>query len=235
MAKFDFLRDQLYQYQALDFHQDPVLAQRLKDVQLWQKQRMQTTHNDFFNQPLHRPMAAYFLNRLYGANDFDELALQIHRMIDNAAIVEKIIPMSALKTGDAAVELASLSIQLDELIAKYLLTKYPADYPLNDEIMRVAYLDCNQAEPRQHQMDLLEILGEKLDMYVRSKMVRTAFKLAKGLVVRYRVEAIYNFIDEGFKAMEPLNSAKSFVQVFIAKEREIIHAVHTGHPQPFNL
>lgn len=235
MSKFQFLQQQLDQYNALAHHHDPVLAQRLQDVQVWQKQRMQNTHQAFFAQPNHQLMTAYFLNRLYGAEDFAILSTQIRRLINNAGIVEKIIPSSALKTGDAGVELARLSIQLDEEIAQYLLTTHPTDYPLNDEVMRVAYLACDQAQARHHQMDLLEILGEKLDLYVRSRVVKTAFKLAKGTAKRYRVDPIYDFIDEGFKAMEPLESAKEFVATFTSKEREIIDAVHHGHPRPFEL
>ena len=235
MSKFNFLQQQLDLYDALESHHNPVLAQRLADVQAWQKQRMQKTHAEFFAQPQHELMAAYFLNRLYGAEDFDILSTQIRRLTHNAGIVEKVIPASALQTGDAGVELACLAIQLDEDIAKYLLVQHPADYPLNDEVMRLAYLACGQATARQHQMDLLDILGEKLDLYVRSRMIKMAFKLAKGAAQRYRIEPIYDFIDEGFKAMEPLSSAKSFVSTFTNKERQMIEAVHTGHPRPFEL
>lgn len=235
MSKFSFLQQQLDLYDALESHKNPVLAQRLADVQAWQKQRMQKTHVEFFAQPNHQLMTAYFLNRLYGAEDFDILSRQIRRLTNNAGIVEKVIPSSALKTGDTGVELARLAIQLDEEIAKYLLEQHPADYPLNDEVMRLAYLACDQASARHHQMDLLEVLGEKLDLYVRSRIVKTAFKLAKGTAKRYRIDPVYDFIDDGFKAMEPLNSAKNFVQVFTSKERQIIEAVHTEHPRPFEL
>lgn len=235
MSKFDFLQQQLDQYEALDHHQDPVLAKRLAEVQTWQKQRMQKTHATFFAKPEHLLMTKYFMDRLYGAADFNVLAFQIRRLIKNTKIVEKIIPANALKTGDAGVELARLSIELDEQVARLLLEKYPADQELTDEIMRQAYLELDQANDRLHQMELLELLGEKLDLYVRSRMVKAAFKMSKSLAYRYKVDPIYEFIDEGFKAMEPLDSAKSFVSVFTSKEREIIHAVHEGHPYPFQL
>ena len=235
MSKFEFLQQQLDEYEALEHHQNPVLAKRLGEVQLWQKARMQNSHADFFAIPEHHLMTSYFMNRLYGADDFKELSFQIRRLIKNAKIVEKIIPANALKTGDAGVELARLSIQLDENIARYLLNKYPENQALTDEIMCEAYLAEDQAQDRLHQMELLELLGGKLDLYVRSRMVKTAFRMSKGLAQRYKVDPIYDFIDEGFKAMEPLESAKKFVDVFTAKERTIIQAVHSGHPAPFTL
>lgn len=235
MSKFEFLQQQLDQYEALEHHENPVLAKRLAEVQIWQKQRMQNTHAAFFSVPEHQLMTQYFMDRLYGADDFKTLSFQIRRLIKNAKIVEKIIPANALKTGDAGVELARLSIQLDEDVARYLLENYPENQPLTDEIMCQAYLAKDQATDRLHQMELLELLGGKLDMYVRSRMVKTAFKMSKGLAYRYKVDPIYEFIDEGFKAMEPLESAEKFVDVFTTKEREIIQAVHNGHPQPFTL
>ena len=235
MSKFDFLQQQLSDYQNLQYHQDQQLADKLQQVQVWQKDRMQRTHADFFAKEEHQPMAHYFLNRLYGADDFDELARQIDRFIRNAHKVEKFIPKSALHTGDAGVELAVLAIQLDEQVAKYLLENYPANTPLDDEMMRLAYLAVDQAEPRLHQMQLLETLGEKLDKYVRSTMVKTAFKLSKGVAYRHEANTIYDFIDDGFKAMAPLDSAQDFIATFTTKEKQIIDAVHTGHPKPFTL
>ena len=235
MSKFQFLQQQLDQYNALAHHHDPVLAQRLQDVQIWQKQRMQNTHQAFFAEPNHQLMTAYFLNRLYGAEDFEILSNQIRRLINNAGIVEKIIPYSALKTGDAGVELAILAIQLDEQVAKYLLENYPTDTPLDDEMVRRAYLAVDQYAPRLHQMELLELLGTKLDKYVRSTMVKTAFKLSKGIAYRYEANTIYDFIDDGFKAMAPLGSAQDFIATFTSKEKQIIDAVHSGHPTPFQL
>lgn len=235
MSKFEFLGQQLDQFESLENHHNPILAVRLLDVQLWQKQRMQKTHADFFAIPQHQLMTDYFLNRLYGAADFKELSIQIRRLVKHAQIVEKIIPASALKTGDAGVELAVLSIKLDEQVAQYLLQHYASNAPIHDEMMRLAYIAVDQADARLHQMQLLEILGEKLDLYVRSRMVKTAFKLSKGMAYRYKVDPIYEFIEEGFTAMTPLKSAKEFVAVFTTKEKEIINAVHYGHPRPFEL
>lgn len=46
LAAFDEL---LQQYKTFNYHDNPVLAQRLQDVQTWLKERMKETHHDFFN------------------------------------------------------------------------------------------------------------------------------------------------------------------------------------------
>ena len=48
LAAFDEL---LQQYKTFNYHDNPVLAQRLQDVQTWLKERMKETHHDFFNLP----------------------------------------------------------------------------------------------------------------------------------------------------------------------------------------
>ncbi|XID74574.1 hypothetical protein ACF3NA_08595 [Alkanindiges sp. WGS2144] len=233
MAKFDALQQQLVNFYNLEFHQNPTLAKRLNDVQTWQKERMKKTHREFFAVPEHHLMTQYFLNRLYGGPDFDVLAQQISRLIDHAGIVEKIIPDSAIRTGFAGVELAVLAVKLDQDLAIDLLNTYAPDMLLTDEIMRQAYLKLDQQAARLHQMDLLEELGIGLDKYVRSRLVKTAFKMSKGLAYKYKVAPIYDFIEEGFAAMQPLESAETFVKVFTTGERQIIARVHAGEPYPF--
>lgn len=233
MSKFDPLQQQLNVFHDLAFHQDARLAKRLAEVQAWQKQRMVKTHADFFAVPEHYLMSQYFLNRLYGGPDFDVLAQQIARLVKHAGVVEKLIPDSAIRTGFSGVELAVLAIRLDQELAIDLLNTYAADMPLTDEIMRLTYLKLDQRDDRLHQMALLDELGISLDKYVRSRMVRAAFKMSKGLATKYKVVPIYEFAAEGFEAMKPLASAEVFVNTFTAKERDIVANVHSGNTYPF--
>jgi hypothetical protein len=233
MSKFVFLLQQLDAYEAMEQHHNTLLAQRFMQVQQWQKNRVRKTHQLLFAEPKHQPIVQYFLSRLYGVSDFKQLAYQLRRIANHAHVVERVIPANALKTGELAVQLAHLSLKLDEEVASYLLQNYAANHPLNDDIMRQAYLECNQYAARYEQMRLLDQLGEKLDLYLRSRLIKTAFKLSKGMAYRYKVDPIYEFINEGFTAMEPLNSAQRFIQAFTQKERQIIDAVQYGHPQPF--
>ena len=61
----------LQRYQTLAFHQNPALADRLQQIQAWQKQRMQDTHQTLFAR--YPAMARYFLNRLYGGAEIFEI------------------------------------------------------------------------------------------------------------------------------------------------------------------
>ena len=235
MSKLAALDDLLAVYKQFHYHQNPQILQRLQQVQAWQKQRMQHTHAAQFSQPQNHLMAEYFLNRIYGGPDFDALAAQIARLMKYVHKAEKLIPDNAIKTGTAGISLAILAVQLDEQVAMQLLKDYPHQIPLTDEMMRLTYQQLNQAEQRLTQLNLLDELGLSLDKYLRSFMVYTAFKMCKGTAHTYHFQVMYDFIQDGFLAMKPLKSAEKFVKDFTAVERQIIAAVHSDHPQPFEL
>lgn len=235
MSKLAALDDLLEQYKQLNYHSDPLLKQRLNDAQNWLKSRILNTHQELFNEPKNQLMAQYFINRLYGGPEFDELALQIERLLKYAHKAEKIIPENAIKTGLKSVGLAVLAMELDEQVAQQLLKDYPADQVIDDEIMLQTLVKLDQSVARKQQLDLLDELGVSLDKYMRSFIMHTAFKMCKGTASKYRFELMYDFIGEGFVAMKPLKSAATFIQSFTAKERVIVDNVHSGKPNPFRI
>ncbi|MFN3072100.1 FFLEELY motif protein [Acinetobacter sp. TY2] len=233
MSKLAALDQLLEQYQQLSYHTDPILKNRLHEAQTWLKTRIQMTHQDLFNQKENVLMAQYFLNRLYGGPEFDDLAVQIERLLKYAHKAEKIIPENAIKTGLKSVGLAVLAMQLDEQVAAQLLKDYPADQVIDNEMMRQTLIKLDQYDARLDQLSLLDDLGGALDKYMRSFIMHTAFKMCKGAANKYRFELMYDFIGEGFIAMKPMKSAANFIHTFTVKEREIVEKVHAGEPNPF--
>lgn len=231
MSAFKALNAQLARYRALEHHQNHALATQLAAVQTWQKARMQHTHHELFARPEHQLIAAYFLNRLYGGADFEVLADQFDRVLLKAHKIEKIVPDSVTATGTLGIELAVLAIELDEQLAQLLLQQQVSE--ITDEIMLSAYRTANQAEQRYHQMALLNELGLKLDKYVRSRMIQTAFKMAKNTAYKHNFAPVYDFTAEGFAAMRSLDSAEGFIQAFTQQECATVERVHNQHPDPF--
>ena len=233
MSKLAALDQLLEQYQQLSYHTDPILEKRLHEAQDWLKIRIKDTHHDLFNQKENQLMAKYFINRLYGGPEFDDLALQIERLLKYAHKAEKVIPENAIKTGLKSVGLAVLAMQLDEQVAAQLLKDFPADQVIDDEMMRQTLIKLDQHDARLEQLDLLDELGGALDKYMRSFIMHTAFKMCKGAASKYKFELMYDFIGEGFVAMKPMKSAAKFIHEFTVKERKIVEKVHSGDPNPF--
>ena len=234
MSKLAALDQLLEQYQQLSYHTDPILEKRLHEAQDWLKMRIQRTHHELFNQPEYQLMAKYFINRLYGGPEFDDLAVQIERLLKYAHKAEKIIPENAIKTGLKSVGLAVLAMQLDEDVAAQLLKDYPVNQAIDDEMMRLTLIKLDQQQARDQQLLLLDDLGTALDKYMRSFIMHTAFKMCKGTANKYHFELMYDFIGEGFVAMKPMKSAEKFIHEFTVKEGEIVEKVHSGQPNPFD-
>lgn len=233
MSAFDPMHALLARYRALEHHHNPQRAARLADVQQWQKARLQYTHAALFAQPEHHLIAQYFMNRIYGGPEFEQLAGQFERVLKVTHKVEKLIPASAVHTGNLGIELAVMAIELDEALAKRIDEEFLYHGELNDAVMIRAYLATNQAEARIHQMNLLDELGSKLDQYVRSFLVQSAFKLAKNTAYKHNFAPVYDFTAEGFAAMKPLKSAEQFIGAFTTAERAIVQRVHAGEADPF--
>ena len=73
MSKLAALDELLELYYQFEYHKNPVLFQRLQDVQAWQKQRMQRTHATQFAEKHNVLMAKYNKKRLYGGPFFVDL------------------------------------------------------------------------------------------------------------------------------------------------------------------
>lgn len=237
MATFDPIRQLLAHYYSLELHQNPQLAARLDAVQRWQKRRMQHMHAALFSVPEHHLMTQYFMTRLYGGPDFDVLAQQSEQVLNVSKVLEGLAPDSTIKTAFQAVELTLLSIELDQHLARLMthdLLSEEHDSSANDDYMIQLYLQADQAAERHRQLDLLDKLGQSLDKYVHSRLIKGIFRFSKGLSTRYGLTAGYAFLDEGFIAMEPLKSAEAFIKQYTHGERAAIDRIYAGSANPFN-
>lgn len=233
MSKLQVLDQLLTRYHQLQYHQHPILKQRLNDVQEWQRTRLCRSHEVLFNQKNNQLMAHYFVHRLYGGSEFDAISQQIERLLKYAHKVEKLIPETAIKTGTHGIELAILAVELDEQVAMQILQDYPENQPLDNEMMRATYIKLNQKDQRLKQLGMSDEFGHNLDHYLRSFMIQTAFKMCKSVAYKHKFQVIYDFMQDGFAAMKPLKSAEKFVNAFTAQERQVIFKVHDGDLHPF--
>lgn len=230
MSAITDLENNLQTYWQLAHHREPALMSCLQAVQAWQKQRMQNTHAQLFAEPNHVKIAAYFLNRLYGGDEFETLARQLERILPKAKKIERIVPKTAIETGNFGISLAVLAVQLDEAVAAYLLQNQLDVTATN---MVKAYHACDQKAQREKQMALLSKLCYRLDKYVRSFMLKKAFDISKGAAYNHGFNALYDFLGEGFDAMKPIKSMEKFIEPFCDAELLLIQQVHECVPNPF--
>lgn len=232
MSGFLQLQQDLDNFWQLPYHENIALAEMLKHVQTWQRERIYRTHHVLFNHPQHQAMGEFLIDKLYGGEKFNLLAKQLGRMAQKAEKLEKFMPKSAIETGVGGIEQAIIAIKLDLQLAMYLHERQLA---VNDATMLQAYQAVNAKVARQKQMLDLKSMCYQTDKYIKSFMLQKAFALAKGTAYKYKYQPLYDFIAEGFTAMKPIKSMGEFIESFCAKELQIIDNVHKGKPNPFNV
>ena len=232
MRAFSQLQQDLASFWQLPYHDNPALAQKLQQVQAWQRERIYHTHQQLFGTAEHQAMGEFLIDKLYGGEKFNLLAKQLGRMAGKAEKLEKFIPKTAVETGVGGIQEAIKAIKLDLQLAQYL---YDQQLDVNESTMITAYQAVNAKDERIQQINDLKKMCYQTDKYIKSFMLQKAFALAKGTAYKYKYEPLYDFIAEGFTAMKPIKSIGKFIEPFCAKELQIIDNVHTGKPDPFNV
>lgn len=232
MSALHQLQQDLDTFWQLPYHTDAVLADKLAQVQRWQRARIHQTHRALFSEPNHKMMGEFLIDQLYGGEKFDVLAKQLGRMVGKAEKLEKFIPKTAVETGVAGIVEAITAIKLDLQLAQYLRDQ---NLEVNETNMLAAYQAVNARDARERQIADLNNMCYRTDKYLKSFILQKAFALAKGTAYKYNFQPLYDFIAEGFAAMKPIKSIGKFIEPFCAKELQIIDNVHTGKPQPFDV
>ncbi len=232
MRAFADLHQTLEAFWQLPFHNNPALADKLNQVQVWQRQRIHQTHQALFGIDKHQAMGEFLIDKLYGGEKFNLLAKQLGRIVGKAEKIEKFIPKTAIETGVGGISEAINAIKLDLQLAQYL---FDHQLDVNDANMIAAYQAVNAKAERVQQINDLKAMCYQTDKYIKSFVLQKAFALAKGTAYKYKYEPLYDFIAEGFTAMKPIKSIGKFIEPFCAKELQIIDNVHTGKDQPFDV
>lgn len=229
MSSVVALSKQLLRYQQLEFHRHQAIADYLKQVQNWQHQRMLQMHESLFSTSKNQSMADFLLSRLYNLQDFELLAQQLAKALDEKIKLDRWLPESVLHTAELGFELAFLTIYLDQQIALYCLSRQIA---VNEQNIVAAITHCHQIQARKQQLQLLLKLGKAFHHYSRSFMIQTALKMAKSTAYRRGFDPLYHYLLDGFSAMRQTNSTKDFFEQFIQKEKILLKLVAEGNPTP---
>lgn len=213
----------LQTYWQLPYHRDASLEAKLSDVQNFQRLRVYDSHKDIFELPQNQKMADYFVNQLYGGEQFTLMAKQLDIILPKAKKFEKLVPSGALETGILAIAAAIEAIELDLQLAQWLSQN---DLPVTYDNMLNAYQRVGAKTQRFEQITHMKQVCYRTDKYINSFILQKAFALAKGTAYANGLQPFYDFIDAGFVAMKPLGKVAHFIEPFAERERQIVEHVH---------
>ncbi|HSI61381.1 MAG TPA: hypothetical protein VLA16_27730, partial [Ideonella sp.] len=182
---------------------DPALSARVVALKAYQQHRFASTHADLLADPRYGAAARFFLDDLYGPQDFAERDAQFVRIVP--ALV-KLFPPEIVATVDALAELHGLSETLDSEMARRLP---------GQALDAAAYVQAWQAtgrpSDRARQIDLVLAVGTQLDKYTRNRWMRQSLKFMRAPARAAGLHALQAFLEKGFDTFADIGDAKGFL------------------------
>lgn len=200
---------------------------RLAELKRWQSRRLAATYADLASQPRYREATAFFLDDLYGPKDFSARDQEMLRIVP---VMARILPQSAVETAALAVELESRSESLDQRLAAALVPG-----PLDEATYGAAYRASSTPQERQHQIDLIEAVGLRLDALVRKPFVASTLKLMRKPAHLAGLGDLQDFLERGFEAFRRMDGSEEFLAELRSRETGILSRLFSGAAAPFSL
>ena len=190
--------------------ESPALRATVAALKAYQQKRFAHTHASLLAHPRYGRAANFFLNELYGPQDFTQRDAQFSRIVP--ALV-RLFPADIVATVESLAAVHALSEHLDTAVAIHLGGAAPA---------RASYVRAWQAagEPaaRARQIELVMSVGEALDRHTRSFVLRASLKAMRGPARAAGMGALQAFLEAGFDAFGAMGGAREFLSAIRARE-----------------
>jgi hypothetical protein len=204
---------------------DPALGARVTAVKHYQQQRLRRTYADLLDSPRYHEAALFFLDELYGPEDFVQRDAQFARVVP--AIV-RLFPDEVIDTVAALGQLHALSERLDTQMGVALV---PLCAP---EVDAAAYGEAwrrvGQPAERERQIMLLLQVGRSLDRHTRSRLLRASLHMMRRPARAAGLHDLQRFLETGFDAFAAMGGAREFLQAIEDRERRLAAALFAGQP-----
>ena len=196
---------------------DPALAERVHALKAYQARRFEATYADLLAHPRYQGAARFFLEELYGPQEFAARDTQFSRIVP--ALV-RLFPADLVATIATLGELHALSESLDDGAARQL-PRLPPDAPGYAQAWRAT----GRAPARELQIALTLRIGEAMDRYTRNRLLRTTLRLMRGPAQAAGLSDLQQFLEAGFDAFGAMKGAVEFLRWVGERERALAAAL----------
>jgi hypothetical protein len=204
---------------------DAALAAAVAAVKRYQHARFAQTYADMLAHPRYARAAGFFLEDLYGPNDFSQRDAQFARVVP--ALVG-LFPSELVGTVLELGQLHALSEQLDTAIAQAL-----GSAAVDGRSYGAGWRAVGQPEARSRQIDLMLAVGGALDRYTRSRLLRNTLRLMRGPAQAAGLGALQGFLENGFDTFRAMNGAQGFLSLIEQRERALAAELFAGGDAPW--
>jgi hypothetical protein len=192
---------------------DALLDARVRAIKQYQHARFQCTYADLLATPRYVKATNFFLEELYGPNDFSKRDAQFARVVP--ALV-RLFPHEVVLTVQTLGELHALSETLDTAMARVM---QPG--PVGLVAYAAAWQAVGRPADREAQITLMRRVGDALDGYTRNPLLRHSLRLMRGPARLAGLHELQAFLESGFDTFREMRGAKEFLDTVVLREREV--------------
>jgi hypothetical protein len=207
---------------------EPSLGQAVAAVKHYQHARFGQTYADLMAQPRYAQAAEFFLTDLYGPADFTDRDAQFARVVP--ALV-RLFPGRIVNTVAELSELHALSERLDTAMARQCLRVF-GPRTMGGAAYGELWRAVGEPASRERQIGLMVAVGQALDGYTRSMMLRQTLRLMRGPAAAAGLAALQGFLERGFDTFRGMHGADYFLSTIASRERALAAALFAGGPGP---
>jgi hypothetical protein len=196
---------------------DPAQAERVLRVKAYQALRFERSYADLLADLRYRGAARFFLEELYGPQEFAARDAQFARIVP--ALV-RMFPDEIVETVASLARLHALSESLDDAMARSL------EQPTIDAATYTRlWQRTGRPDERQAQIDLTIGIGEALDRYTRSHLLRGALRMMRRPAQAAGLGELQRFLEAGFDTFGAMKGASEFLAMVRQREEALARAL----------
>jgi hypothetical protein len=199
---------------------DSSLALRAQAIRRFQTERFRQTYVDLLTNPTTRPAAEFFLDELYGTQDFLARDAQFQRIVPS---IVKLFSADVAETVALLAELHSLSETLDTRMAREL---HPGK-AVDAETYGVAWRAVGELDLRSRQIDCVGLIGQRLIRYTTHPALGRALRLMRLPARAAKLHDLQAFLERGFDTFGALPDPQGFLATVQGRERRTAATLFT--------
>ena len=199
----------------------PDLKARVEAIKKYQQQRFTHTYADLLASERYRGAARFFLDEMYGPQDFADRDAQLARVVP--ALV-RLFTAEVVDVVGTVVSLHALSEQLDSTMGQALPDALPGA-----QGYIVAWQATGEPALRERQIALTVEVGAALDRLVHKSLLRRSLHFMRGPARLAGLADLQAFLERGFEAFRAMQGADQFLALVAQRERQLAAALFNAN------
>jgi hypothetical protein len=212
---------------------DPALAKARSEVKRLQARRFAGSYAEMLEGGPYQNAARFFLEELYGEQDFTERDAQFSRI---AMALQRIFPAQVVQTAVSLGELHALSEELDLAMARrWRAQKSGKDTGDDARRYLASWRGIGHRSDRFLQVHTVLAIGRELDRLVRLPGLRMMLKMMRKPASLAGLSALQHFLELGFDTFADMGrhkgqGASEFLAIIEARETALVEQLFDEEP-----